>query len=94
MDIDETDLPRHTRKRVKMTKESNSKSMSLDNSVLNVISAPSEPSKSVVVSIGFEEAEQNKEIIQESRMKTAKRKRSLSIKQGKFCGENDEMKIE
>lgn len=89
MDIDE-DMPRHSRKRVKVSSNQGSKSMSIEANKDKIITAPAEPSKSIVVSLGFDEANANKEAIKENRMKVAKRKRSLSIKQGKFVSDNDE----
>lgn len=102
MDIDDGSMY-SSRKRRKYEFD-NSRSMKVEVSkpkkvseVMDIDLKSSEPKpKSIVFSLGFDEAKLHniKELIEETKGKTMKRKRSNSIKLGKFMSDTEEMETE
>lgn len=101
MDIDDLDVAMFSsRKKRKFGTESSNKITQVNkpkkvSEIMEVDVKSSEPKpKSVVISLGFEEAKEQKELIEETKGKTMKRKRSNSIKQGKFMSHIGSMELD
>lgn len=100
MDVDDLDVNMFSSRKRRKYESENNKVTKVNkpkkaSEIMEVDIKSSEPKpKSVVMSLGFDELKQHKELIEETKGKTMKRKRSNSIKQGKFMSNIGVMEVE